>query len=141
MSELSIKIISDGEGVKKLIKVNVVKAKTKTQAKKIAFSIIDSPLVKTAVAGEDANWGRVVMAIGKTNEKIIQNKIKIKFGNILLANNGERNKNINIPRVDKYMKNKIIEIEVSLGIGDKSSTVYGNDLNNEYIKINADYRS
>jgi glutamate N-acetyltransferase/amino-acid N-acetyltransferase len=141
MKELSMMIVSDGEGIKKLIKVNVLKAKTKTQAKKIGFSIINSPLVKTAIAGEDANWGRIVMAIGKTNEKIVQNKITIKFGDTLLANNGERNKNINISKIDKYMKNQIIEIEVSLGLGSALSTVYGNDLNNEYIRINADYRS
>ena len=141
MKELSMKIITDGEGVKKLIKVSVVKAKNKIQAKKIAFSIANSPLVKTAVAGEDANWGRVVMAIGKTQEKINQEKIKIKFGNNLLSNKGRRNRKINLSKVDKYMKNKIIEIEVCLGLGNASRVVYGNDLNNEYIRINADYRS
>ena len=141
MKELSMKIITDGEGVKKLIKVSINKAKNKIQAKNIAFSIANSPLVKTAIAGEDANWGRVVMAIGKTQEKINQNKIKIKFGNNLLGNKGKINPNINIDKVDKYMKKKIIEIEVSLGLGNASSIVYGNDLNNKYIKINADYRS
>tara|TARA_B100000965_G_scaffold314124_1_gene274162 strand:- start:1525 stop:2175 length:651 start_codon:yes stop_codon:yes gene_type:complete len=139
MKELSIKIITDGEGIKKLIKVNVTQAKSKIQAKKIAFSIANSPLVKTAIAGEDANWGRVVMAIGKTQEKIDQEKIKIKFGNILLGNKSSNK--INTSKVDRYMKNKIIEIEVSLGLGNFSKVVYGNDLNNEYIKINADYRS
>jgi glutamate N-acetyltransferase / amino-acid N-acetyltransferase len=141
MKELSMKIITDGEGIKKLIKVSVIKAKNKIQAKKIAFSIANSPLVKTAIAGEDANWGRVVMAIGKTQEKINQEKIMIKFGNNLLGNKGKKNSKINIPKVDKYMKNKIIEIEVSLGLGSVSSVVYGNDLNSQYIKINADYRS
>ena len=141
MTDLSHKIISDGEGVKKLIKVIVKKAKSKSQAKNIAFSISNSPLVKTAIAGEDANWGRVVMAIGKTKEKVLQNKVNIKFGNILLASKGERKKNINLLKVDNYMKNNIIEIEVNLNLGHHSSVVYGNDLNNEYIKINADYRS
>ena len=139
MKELSMKVIEDGEGINKLIKVNVTKAKNKIQAKNIAFSIANSPLVKTAIAGEDANWGRVVMAIGKTQEKIDQEKIKIKFGNILLGN--KTNKKINTSKVDKYMKNKIIEIKVSLGLGNASRVVYGNDLNNEYIRINADYRS
>jgi len=139
MKELSMKIITDGEGVNKLIKVNVTEAKSKMQAKNIAFSIANSPLVKTAIAGEDANWGRVVMAIGKTREKIDQEKIKIKFGNILLGNKSTNK--INTSKVDKYMKNKIIEIEVSLGLGKVSKVVYGNDLNNEYIRINADYRS
>ena len=141
MKELSMKIITDGEGIKKLIKVSVIKAKNKIQAKKIAFSIANSPLVKTAIAGEDANWGRVVMAIGKTQEKINQEKIMIKFGNNLLGNKGKKNSKINLPKVDKYMKNKIIEIEVSLGLGSVSSVVYGNDLNSQYIEINADYRS
>ena len=141
MEELSYKIISDGEGVKKLTKITVKNAKSKSQAKNIAFAICNSPLVKTAIAGEDANWGRVVMAIGKTNEKVIQNNLSIKFGKILLAKNGERNRRINLSRVDNYMKNKLIEIEVNLYIGKHSKIVYGNDLNNEYISINADYRS
>ena len=141
MKELSLKIIADGEGVKKIIKVNVTKAKTKKQAKKIAFSIANSPLVKTAIAGEDANWGRVIMAIGKTKEKINQNKISIKLGNFLLADKGQKNSKINFYKLDKYMKNKIIDIKVSLNLGNSSSIVYGNDLNNKYIKINADYRS
>ena len=88
-------------------------------------------MVKTAIAGEDANWGRVVMAIGKTKEKIRQEKTKIKFGNNILAINGQRNRNINISKVDKYMKNNVIEIEVSLGLGKASSIVFGN----EEIKI------
>ncbi len=141
MKELSLKIISDGEGIKKLIKIKVIKGKTIKQAKKIAFSIANSPLVKTAIAGEDANWGRIIMAIGKTKEKIIQDKISIKLGNFLLASNGKKNKKLNFSKIDKYMKNKIIKIEVSLNLGNSSSIVYGNDLNNQYIKINADYRS
>jgi glutamate N-acetyltransferase / amino-acid N-acetyltransferase len=141
MKELSMKIITDGEGVNKLIKVNVIEAKNKIQAKNIAFSIANSPLVKTAIAGEDANWGRVVMAIGKTQEKINQEKIEIRFGNNLLGTKGKRNWNINLSKVNKYMKNKIIKIEVRLGLGNASRVVYGNDLNNEYIRINANYRS
>jgi len=141
MKELSLKIISDGEGIKKLIKIKVIKGKTIKQAKKIAFSIANSPLVKTAIAGEDANWGRIIMAIGKTKEKIIQDKISIKLGNFLLTSNGKKNKKLNFSKIDKYMKNKIIKIEVSLNLGNSSSIVYGNDLNNQYIKINADYRS
>ena len=141
MQELSMKIITDGEGVNKLIKVSVINAKNKNQSKKIAFSIANSPLVKTAIAGEDANWGRIVMAIGKTQEKIKQEKTSIKFGNNILAINGERYKNINLSIVNKYMKNQVIDIEVNLRLGKASSIVYGNDLNNEYIRINADYRS
>ena len=141
MKDLSYKIISDGEGVNKIIKIHVKNANSKSQAKNIAFSICNSPLVKTAIAGEDANWGRVVMAIGKTKEKVLQNKITIKFGNLLLATKGEMNKKVNLLKVNNYMKKKIIEIEVNLNLGKYSRIVFGNDLNNEYIKINADYRS
>ena len=141
MKELSMKIITDGEGLKKLIKVTVINAKNKNQSRIIAFSIANSPLVKTAIAGEDANWGRIVMAIGKTQAKIIQKKISIKFGNNILAMNGERYKKINLSKINKYMKNQLIDIEVNLRLGKVSSTVFGNDLNNEYIRINADYRS
>ena len=81
------------------------------------------------------------MAIGKTNEKVIQNNLTIKFGKILLAKNGERNRRVNISKVDNYMRKRLIEIEVNLNIGKHSKTVYGNDLNNQYISINADYRS
>ena len=136
---LAKQIVVDGEGAKKFVTVKILNARSLLSAKKIAFSIANSPLVKTAIAGEDANWGRVVMAIGKTQEKIDQEKIKIKFGNILLGN--KTNNKINTSKVDKYMKNKIIEINICLGLGNASRVVYGNDLNNEYIRINADYRS
>ena len=136
---LAKRVVSDGEGASKFVTINVKKCKNEIDAKIIAFSVANSPLVKTAIAGEDANWGRVVMAIGKTQEKIDQEKIKIKFGNILLGN--KTNNKINTSKVDKYMKNKIIEINIRLGLGNASRVVYGNDLNNEYIRINADYRS
>ena len=141
MSDLSLKIVRDGEGISKLIKVNVLNCKSIRQSKKVGFSIINSPLVKTAISGQDANWGRVIAAIGKSEEKINQNKIKIYFGKNLLCKNGSIYKNINYNKVNKYMKNKTIEISVILQTGKKSHTVYGNDLTNEYIRINADYRS
>ena len=141
MHDLSLHVIKDGEGISKLIKINVLNARTKNQAKKIGFSIANSPLVKTAIAGEDANWGRVIMAIGKTEEKINQNKIKVLFGNNIVCENGSMSKKINITKLNKYMKNDIIDINVMLNIGNFSHTVYGNDLTHEYLKINADYRS
>ena len=141
MHDLSIQVIKDGEGASKLIKVNVLNSRTKNQAKKIAFSIANSPLVKTAIAGEDANWGRVIMAIGKTEENINQNKIKVLFGNNIVCENGSISKKINIKNLNKYMKNNTIEINVKLNLGKFSHTVYGNDLTLEYLKINADYRS
>ena len=141
MYDLSLQVIKDGEGVSKLIRVNVINARSKNQAKKIAFSIANSPLVKTAVAGEDANWGRVIMAIGKTEENINQNKIKVLFGNNVVCENGSISKKINIRKLNNYMKNKTIEINVKLNLGKYFHTVHGNDLTFEYLKINADYRS
>ena len=141
MHDLSLQVIKDGEGISKLIKVNVINSRSKQQAKRIAFSIANSPLVKTAVAGEDANWGRVIMAIGKTEENINQNKIKILFGNNIVCENGSISKKINVRKLNQYMKNKTIDINVKLNLGKFSHTVYGNDLTHEYLKINADYRS
>ena len=141
MHDLSLQIIKDGEGISKLVKVNVLNARTKNQAKKIAFSIANSPLVKTAIAGEDANWGRVIMAIGKTQEKINQNKIKVLFGNNIVCENGSISKKINLKKLDQYMKNSVVDINVKLNLGKFSHTVYGNDLTFEYLRINADYRS
>ena len=141
MQNLAYQVIKDGEGLSKIIKVNVKNAKTAVQAKKIGFSIVNSPLVKTAIAGEDANWGRVIMAIGKTYEKINQNLIKIKFGNVTVCSKGEIQKKINYKKLDKYMKRNIINISVYLGLGSHNKTVMGNDLTHNYIKINADYRT
>ena len=140
MLNLALQIISDGEGISKLIKVNVTSAKSYNQASIIAFSIANSPLVKTAIAGEDANWGRVIMAIGKSGTIINQNKIKLSFGKFIVAKNGSMSKYINLKKLDSYMKNKIIEINVDLGLSKHNRTVYSSDLTHEYISINADYR-
>ncbi|MDC0037924.1 bifunctional glutamate N-acetyltransferase/amino-acid acetyltransferase ArgJ [Alphaproteobacteria bacterium] len=141
MSDLSLQIISDGEGISKLIEVKVSGAKTYKQATAVSFSIANSPLVKTAIAGEDANWGRVIMAIGKADSQIDQNKIKLKFGNYLVANKGHKYEKINLKKLDTYMLNKHIKIIVDLGLGKFQRTVYSSDLTHEYIRINADYRS
>jgi len=141
MSDLALQVVSDGEGISKIIKVNITGAKSYTQASLISFSVANSPLVKTAVAGEDANWGRVIMAIGKTKTAIDQNKIKLSFGKFIVASNGSKSKSINIKKLDVYMKNKIIEINIHLGLGIYKRTVYSSDLTQEYIAINADYRS
>ncbi len=141
MKDLSLNVVKDGEGISKLIKVNVLKSRSKKQARNIGFSIVNSPLVKTAISGEDANWGRVIAAIGKTREVINQNKIQMFFGKYLVCNNGLINKKIDLKKLDKYMKNNIIEISLYLHNGTKNHTVYGNDLSYEYIRINADYRS
>ena len=141
MQNLAHQVIKDGEGMSKLLEINVVKAKTFIQAKKIAFSIVNSPLVKSAIAGEDANWGRVIMAIGKSYERINQNKIKISFGKNTVCEKGQIYRRINTKQLDKYMRQKVIKIKIDLGLGKFSKTVLGNDLTYQYLKINADYRS
>ena len=141
MQNLAYQVIKDGEGISKLLEINVVKAKSTNQAKKIAFSIVNSPLVKSAIAGEDANWGRIIMAIGKSYEKINQNKIKVSFGKNTVCKDGQISRKINTKQLNRYMKQKVIKINVDLGLGKYSKTVFGNDLTYEYLQINADYRS
>ena len=141
MMSLAKQVVSDGEGISKLIKVKVENAKNYKQASIIAFSIGNSLLVKTAIAGNDANWGRIIMAIGKSNQKIVQEKIKLSFGNLTVAKNGEAYKKINIYKLNSYMQNNVIEINVDLGLGDSSRTIFSSDLTHEYVSINADYRS
>jgi len=141
MKNLSQQIVCDGEGVSKLIEVNVYKAKNKIQAKKIAFSIAESLLVKTAIYGEDVNWGRVIMAVGKTTEKINQKKISLKFGENVIIKNGTVSKNMNNKKLRNYMKNKTIKINLDLGLGLFKKTVWSSDLTKKYVEINADYHS
>ncbi len=141
MKDLSLQVVKDGEGISKLVKLNIYKSRSKKQAIKVGFSIVNSPLVKTAISGEDANWGRIIAAIGKSQENIDQDKIKIFFGKNLVCYNGSINKKINLKKLDQYMKKNIIEISVFLNSGKINHTVYGNDLTYEYIRINSDYRS
>ena len=138
---LSGVLSGESEGISKLIEVNVLNAKNKTQASNVAFSIAESILVKTAIAGEDANWGRVVMAIGKGDKYVDQNKITIKFDDMIVAKKGKMYPKINIKKLNNYMKNKIIIININLGIGKFRKKVFSSDLTHEYIKINKDYRS
>ncbi|MDC3063251.1 bifunctional glutamate N-acetyltransferase/amino-acid acetyltransferase ArgJ [Alphaproteobacteria bacterium] len=141
MLELAKQIVIDGEGAKKIITISVEKAKSITSAKKIAFSVANSPLVKTAIAGEDANWGRIVMAIGKSYEQVDPNKIKIKFGKYLVTNNGMKYSKYSEKNLSYYLKNKEINISIDIGMGKHKWTVYTCDLTEQYIQINADYRS
>ena len=131
----------DGEGAKKFIEINVSNVKSENSAKKIAFAIANSQLVKTAIAGEDPNWGRVLMAAGKSGENINVNKINLKIGNYIIFSSGIINKNYNEENVKKYMKNKFLNIEISIGTGKKSFKAYTCDLTHDYISINADYRN
>ena len=138
---LSKRIVADGEGANKFITINVVKSKNDKDAKKIAFSIANSNLVKTAIAGEDPNWGRVIMAIGKSGIDIDLKKLSIKFGTIKIIEKGELVKNYHESDVANYMKNKSIDISINLNMGLKNFTAYTMDLTKKYIEINADYRS
>jgi len=138
---LAKRVVSDGEGSSKFITINIKKCKNEFDAKKIAFSIANSPLVKTAIAGEDPNWGRIIMAIGKAGPKINLMKLSINFGTIKVVIDGKLNLNYDEQVVANYMKNQNIDLNVEISTGIKSFTAYTMDLTNEYIKINADYRS
>ena len=141
MLNLAKRVVGDGEGASKFITVKVKNCKLEKDAKKIAFSVANSSLVKTAIAGEDPNWGRVVMAIGKSGIPINLNKISIKFGEFLIVQNGNLNSNYNEKEVSEYMKNDNIEIDIDLSLGTKDFTCFTMDLTKKYIEINADYRS
>ena len=138
---LSKRIAADGEGASKFITVNVSNSKTQEEAKKVAFSIANSPLVKTAIAGEDPNWGRIVMAIGKSNVNINLNKLEIKFGAIKIIEKGQLSINYNEIEVAEYMKNEQIDLFIDIYTGKKSFSAYTMDLTKKYIEINSDYRS
>jgi glutamate N-acetyltransferase/amino-acid N-acetyltransferase len=138
---LAKRVVADGEGASKFISINVNNAKTDTDAKKIAFSIANSPLVKTAIAGEDPNWGRVIMAIGKAQTTLKINSLAILFGKISIVKNGKIDPDYSEAKTAEYMKNSNIEINVKIGTGNKSFTAYTMDLTKKYIEINADYRS
>ncbi len=139
--DLAHQVVKDGEGATKFVKVEVAGAKTDKSAKKIALSIANSPLVKTAIAGEDANWGRIVMAVGKSGEPADRDKLSVKMGGHPLAEKGQIAKNFNEAPVAKHMKGSDIDIAVNIGLGSGKATVWTCDLTHQYISINADYRS
>ena len=138
---LAKQIVVDGEGAKKFITINVINAKSLGSAKNIAFSIANSPLVKTAVAGEDPNWGRIAMGIGKSGEIIDQKKLKIKIGNIVVAENGKISETYDEKKLKEYMKWNSIEIEINLKLGNDAFKCFTCDFTHDYININADYRN
>jgi len=138
---LSKQIVVDGEGAKKFVTVKVLNSKSLISAKKIAFSIAESPLVKTAIAGEDPNWGRIIMGIGKSGEKIDINKLVIKFGEFIVAEKGKISEDYNEGNLKEYMKWDSILIEVNLNLGNETFECYTCDFTHDYIDINADYRN
>ena len=138
---LAKRIVADGEGASKFITINVRNCKTEKDAKKISFSVANSPLVKTAIAGEDPNWGRIIMAIGKSGIAINLNKLCIKLGNILIVQNGKLSSIYKEIDAAKYMKSENIDIEIDICSGSKKFTAYSMDLTKKYIDINSDYRT
>jgi glutamate N-acetyltransferase / amino-acid N-acetyltransferase len=141
MKNLALQVVRDGEGARKMVEVCVQGAVSAKSAKKIALSIANSPLVKTAIAGEDANWGRVVMAVGKSGERADRDKLSISFGDIRVAHNGMRDQGYSERATSDYMKGEEIKITAHIGLGKGTATVWTCDLTKEYVAINGDYRS
>jgi glutamate N-acetyltransferase / amino-acid N-acetyltransferase len=141
LADLSEQVARDGEGARKLVEIIVDGATTKASARKIAMSVANSPLVKTAIAGEDANWGRVVMAVGKAGEPANRDKLSISFNGIRVASRGARAPSYDEAEVSRAMQNPKIQISIALGMGKGRDRVLTCDLTKEYIAINGDYRS
>jgi glutamate N-acetyltransferase/amino-acid N-acetyltransferase len=141
MRDLAKLVVKDGEGASKFIEINVIGASNDSSASLIAKNIANSPLVKTAIAGQDPNWGRIIMAIGKSEIKVIPEKLKISFGENMVAEAGCVSPLYSKKKVSTYMKGKKIIVNVDLGMNLGKSTVWTCDLTHEYISINADYRS
>ena len=134
-------MVRDGEGAEKLIEIAITGAEDDKSARKIGLAIANSPLVKTAIAGEDANWGRIVMAIGKSGEKAIRDKLKIWIGGVQLARNGMRAPDYREEDIVPHMKGRSIAIKADVGVGRGRATVWTCDLTHRYIDINGSYRS
>jgi len=141
MRDLAIQVAKDGEGLSKFVTFEVEDAKSWDAARRIALACANSPILKTAIAGEDPNWGRVVMAVGKSGEAADRDKLTIWFGPYCVARDGERADDYDEKTVAKYMKNREIVIRVSVGVGKAAATVWTCDLTHDYVSINADYRS
>ena len=141
LADLAEQVARDGEGARKLVEIIVKGAVSKASARRIAMSVANSPLVKTAIAGEDANWGRVVMAVGKAGEPANRDKLAISFNGIRVAKSGARDPSYDEAEVSAAMKNPKIQIKVALGLGKGRDRVLTCDLTKEYIAINGDYRS
>jgi glutamate N-acetyltransferase/amino-acid N-acetyltransferase len=141
MLDLAHQVVRDGEGATKFIEISVTGASSDADARTHALSIANSPLVKTAIAGEDANWGRVVMAIGKSGAQADRDTLSIRFGDILVAKDGWVNPDYDEAETSEYMKNQELTIQIDLGLGGGTARVWTCDLTHGYIQINADYRS
>ena len=139
--DLALQLVRDGEGATKFVRISVTGAQSPASARKIARTIAESPLVKTAFAGEDANWGRIVMAAGRADEPINRDRVAIKFGELWAARDGAVSPDYSEAKMSAYMKRQELEVAVDVGVGRGSATVWTCDLTKEYVAINADYRS
>ncbi|RDJ09448.1 bifunctional glutamate N-acetyltransferase/amino-acid acetyltransferase ArgJ [Rhizobium grahamii] len=141
LKDLALQVVRDGEGATKMLEITVTGAESDAAAKKIALSIANSPLVKTAAAGEDANWGRIVMAVGKSGEMADRDRLAIWFGDVRVAVNGERDAGYSEEAATNVMRKQDIPVKVDIGLGNGTATVWTCDLTKEYVAINGDYRS
>jgi glutamate N-acetyltransferase/amino-acid N-acetyltransferase len=140
-NDLALQVVKDGEGAEKLIEIAITGAENDAAARKIGLAVANSPLVKTAIAGEDANWGRIVMAIGKSGEKAVRDKLKISIGGVTVARKGMRDPSYKEAEIMPHMKGRSIVISADVGVGRGKSTVWTCDLTHRYIEINGSYRS
>ncbi len=138
---LAQQIVVDGEGAKKFVTIKISGAKSITSAKKIAFSVANSPLIKTAIAGEDPNWGRIIMGVGKSGEKVDKEKIVIKFGEFIVAENGKISESYNEEKLKEYMQWDSILLDINLNQGNDKFECYTCDFTHDYIDINTNYRN
>jgi glutamate N-acetyltransferase/amino-acid N-acetyltransferase len=141
LKNLALQLVRDGEGATKLVEITVKGAKSESSARKIALTIANSPLVKTAIAGEDANWGRIVMAAGRAGEPLDRDKLSVRFGELWAAKDGAVARDYDEAKMSAYMKKRELELLVDVGVGGKSASVWTCDLTKRYIEINGDYRS
>ena len=141
MRDLALQVVRDGEGATKLVEIRVTGAASAADARKVGLSVANSPLVKTAIAGEDPNWGRIVMAVGKSGAAADRDRLSIRFGDILVAEAGWVAPSYREADGAAYMKRAELVIGVDLGLGDGEATIWTCDLTHRYIEINADYRS
>ncbi|WP_201723073.1 bifunctional glutamate N-acetyltransferase/amino-acid acetyltransferase ArgJ [Caulobacter sp. X] len=139
--DLALQLVRDGEGATKFVKITVNGAESPASARKIARTIAESPLVKTAFAGEDANWGRIVMAVGRADEPVVRERISVKFGDLYAARDGLISPEYDEAKMSAYVKNQEFEVSVDVGVGKGSATVWTCDLTKQYVAINGDYRS
>jgi len=139
--DLALQLVRDGEGASKFVKITVTGAQSPASARKIARTVAESPLVKTAFAGEDANWGRIVMAVGRADEPVNRDRMSVKFGSLWAARDGAVAAGYSEAKMSAYMKKQELEVSVDVGVGRASATVWTCDLTKEYVAINGDYRS